>query len=302
MDTHQMGRTTVLTGDHVLLPDLVLTTRANQQYLHTGLDSPEHCLDVKHFALYPHDVQYDFNSRGFRDEEWPQNLEDLQRAIWCIGDSFTVGVGQPYDHIWPQILSARTGRRTINVAMDGASNAWISRRARQIQQEIRPANMVIMWSYWHRRESTDATLSDEKRRLLKGDSLEPAEDISEFGRCRQSIDRSMGRIDECLIPDYFGHSATRMTLEACWKDIRGDSWPIEAPLDRRSFDLLPKSVIDEIDQLHNCTPYFEDFYRLEETIRDVICVPRLDLARDGHHFDLATAKWLVDQLLIRWQD
>lgn len=284
------------------LADLVITSRAGQRYLHTGIDSPEHCIDPEHFAQYPHDVQYVFNSRGFRDSEWPNDLEQLQQAIWCVGDSFTVGVGQPYDHIWPRVLSARTGRRTINVAMDGASNAWISRRARQIQQEIQPANMITMWSYWHRRELSNSNLPDENRRLFRGDDLANSQDIGEFETCRLAINRNSGRVDECLIPDYFGHSGMRMALEACWNDIRGHSWPVSAPLDRQSFDLLPRSIIDEIDQLHNCLHHFVDFYRVEESIRDIICVPRLDLARDGHHFDIVTSTWLADCLLARWQD
>ena len=283
------------------LVDLRLPSRANLRDYFSGIDSPEHCLDSHHFRQYPHKVDYQYNSRGFRDDEWPQDLESLQQAIWCIGDSFTVGIGQPYAHIWPQVLSTRTSRRTINVAMDGASNAWIARRARQIQQEIAPTCMIIMWSYWHRRELPDVLLPDEQRRLLHADDLDHASDIEEFERCSGWID-PQGTVDQCLIPNYSNYSEAPVELGKIWNDIRGPSWPQAVPLDRGSFDRLSPAIIQEIEYLHACTKYFLDFYRSQAAVTNMISVPRLDLARDGHHFDVATSEWLVDRLMDRWRD
>lgn len=281
-----------------LLADFVLHTRANQHCAYNGIDSPDQCLDIEHFDRYPHTVDYQFNSRGFRDDEWPQDMDQLRQAIWCVGDSFTVGVGQPYAHIWPQVLSTRTGRRTINVAMDGASNAWIARRSRQIQQEIAPTRMIIMWSYWHRRELPDVSLPDEKRRLLHADDLDHSLDIEEFERCSGWID-PQGTVDQCLIPNYSG---VLVDLGKIWNDIRGPSWPQSVPLDRGSFDRLPPAIIQEIEELHACTKFFLDFYRAQSAVTNMISVPRLDVARDGHHFDVATSEWLVDRLMDRWRD
>ena len=155
----------VFAGADVILSDLILHSRVNGQWDYTGLDSPEYCLNIDYFWRYPHKVKYSYNSRGFRDTEWPESLQELQDAAWCVGDSFTVGLGQPYAHIWPQVLSRRLNRRTINVSMDGASNDWIYRRALQIHQEINPWLTIVMWSYTHRRESSDCSLGDEQRRL-----------------------------------------------------------------------------------------------------------------------------------------
>jgi hypothetical protein len=81
-----------------------------------------------------------------------------------VGDSFTSGLGVPYHHTWHQVLSDKLKINTINVSMDGASNSWITRKTIDLL-EIKPKNIIIQWSYIHRRESTDITLTDDNRRI-----------------------------------------------------------------------------------------------------------------------------------------
>lgn len=186
------------------LPDLVLRTRANQVWHFSGIDTPDQCLDKKHFDAYPLKVEYTFNSRGFRDEEWPTDIVELRDAVWCVGDSFTVGVGQPYDHIWPQVLARVTGKRTVNVSMDGASNDWIARRARQILDQLAPRNMVVMWSYVHRRESPNCTMADEDRLLFcdtKRDSSS-TDDHANLHACRTRLRGTCTQVIEAAIPNF----------------------------------------------------------------------------------------------------
>lgn len=186
------------------MPDLVLRTRANQVWHFSGLDTLDRCLDKQHFHAYPFKVKYHFNSRGFRDEEWPTDLNQLRDAIWCVGDSFTVGVGQPYDHIWPQVLARATGQRTINVSMDGASNDWIARRARQIIDQLAPRNTVVMWSYVHRRENPDTTLADE-RRLMFTDGIRDSNSLDDYDNlrtCRELVQAAGTQVIEAAIPDF----------------------------------------------------------------------------------------------------
>ena len=76
----------------MILPDFTISSKINQNWAYSGMDSPDLCLDSKHFKSYPYSVSYQYNSRGYRDHEWP---DDLQNAVWCIGDSFTVGIGSP---------------------------------------------------------------------------------------------------------------------------------------------------------------------------------------------------------------
>jgi len=146
-----------------VLPDLVLRRRQHQVWSHSGIDSPEHCVDLDHFRAYPWPIEYRYNSRGFRDQEWPNTAQELQSAVWCLGDSFTVGIGVPVEHTWAQCLERQLAQRCINISLDGASNDWIARRGSEILSVIQPRSMVVHWSYVERRE-LDTVQADEERR------------------------------------------------------------------------------------------------------------------------------------------
>ena len=115
----------------------------------SGLDSLESCLDKDHFKNYTKQVSYKFNSRGFRDVEWP---DDLSNVIWCVGDSFTVGLGQPFEETWPQLLENKLNRRCLNLGQDRCSNDSMALRVNEIYKLYKPKLILIMWSYlWRRR-------------------------------------------------------------------------------------------------------------------------------------------------------
>jgi hypothetical protein len=143
-----------------MLDELFLTTSANQCLTELGIDSYDQCLDKEFFKLYPYRVFYFFNSRGFRDNEWSDNIEN---SIWCMGDSFTVGLGQPFEHTWPQQLRTLTTDNIINISLNGASNDWIARKACYVLKHAAPKTMFIQWSYLHRRENQNKSLLDEQR-------------------------------------------------------------------------------------------------------------------------------------------
>ena len=148
----------------MILPSFYLSTRANQVWDYSGIDNADQCLDWVHFNNYPWPVQYKFNSRGFRDQEWPEDLHELKDAVWCFGDSFTVGFGAPWEHTWPFLLSKKINKRTINISMDGASNDWMSRKINEVIADIAPPWIAVQWSFTERREHPDSTLTDEQRR------------------------------------------------------------------------------------------------------------------------------------------
>lgn len=125
----------------------------------SGMDCLEECLNKGHFSNYPKKITYQYNSRGFRDNEWPT---DLSNVIWCVGDSFTVGIGQPFEETWPSILEKKTGRRCLNLGEDGCSNDTIALRVQDICRLYKPQLVVIMWSYLHRRRVNDIDIQFDK--------------------------------------------------------------------------------------------------------------------------------------------
>ena len=128
-------------------PDRVV--RKNSTHNAMGIDRR------RHFEEFPHKISYEYNSRGFRDVEWP---EDIQNTPVIFGDSFIVGIGQPVEHRTSNLLGA------VNVAMDGASNDWLARRGSEYIRMIRPLRAAVQWSYVSRREDADVTGNDLSRR------------------------------------------------------------------------------------------------------------------------------------------
>lgn len=145
-----------------MIAPLVLPGTVNQFTTYVGIDSPQHATSISHFNEYKKLVVYRYNSLGYRDDEWP---EDITNQIWSIGDSFTLGLGQPINEIWPNLVQDKLQRRVINVSMNGASNDWIARRIEYILANFNPCAILVQWSYLHRREHPDASRSDEERAL-----------------------------------------------------------------------------------------------------------------------------------------
>ena len=161
----------------MILPNFKLESKINQTYTILGIDCIEEARDKKHWLTYEKLVEYKFNSRGFRDIEWP---EDLDNAVWCFGDSFTVGMGQPYTEIWPQLLQQQTSTRTINISLNGASNDWIARKVIELLEYLTPTAVCIQWSYLHRRESRFSNLSDEARSVHYNSTLSSQDNYENF--------------------------------------------------------------------------------------------------------------------------
>jgi hypothetical protein len=267
----------------------------NQRWQYSGIDSPENCLNKNHFYHYTFEVSYEYNSRGFRDSEWPDSVDELRDAIWCLGDSFTVGLGQPLAHTWPKVLEATVGRRCINVSMDGASNDWIRRRMRDIKMAVQPRNMVIMWSYLSRRESPDDTLSDEDRRLHY-DLADFDQDVNNFNACVQSVIENQGstQVMMFIIPKF-----ARFDGEPSWSEIKGISWPPNIPTSMQKLQDLPPMVKKELLHDFNCWDGLVQYIDVKAVLDryKIQVVPQLDWARDAHHFDIATTQWVVNKIM-----
>jgi hypothetical protein len=284
----------------MILPDLVLKSRVNVQCNETGLDSYNQCPDQDHFKNFPHAVEYHYNSRGFRDSEWPSDPKDLKSAIWCVGDSFTVGLGSPFSHTWPQVLQKNTESRVINVSMDGASNNWIARRILDIHNAIAPEIIVVMWSYFHRREAA-VDGSDEEKRLHFTEANERF-DLLNFIKCFTDVNRLQNvNLIHFLIPlAYPNDNAKDKLLINLWNNIKGPTWPQRPPKNFQELENLPEFIINQLkhvfcvyQELHNILGSFVDY----SCISSIHHVQQLDWARDKHHFDIFTSRWVARQVM-----
>lgn len=282
----------------MILPDFLLPSRVNQCWQYSGMDTYEHCHNKKHFEQYPHSITYNYNSRGFRDQEWPASLEELKSAIWCVGDSFTVGLGSPVEHTWPWVLQKQTGRRTINISMDGASNNWIARKTIDILQEIKPQHIVIHWSYTHRREADYESVYDTFWIQFYQDVRDP----SWPAHC------TLKQFND--LPDNIKHELLSWhgpLPTVSDEDLRLNYQP-GATTDDDLFNTI--NCINNVTQaststkiIHSFIPEFcVDSQQVQQKlsrqhISHILEFSRLDLARDGHHYDIKTSQAFVNQIV-----
>jgi hypothetical protein len=220
---------------------------------------------------------------------------ELKEAVWCIGDSFTVGIGSPAEFTWPQRLSVAINKRTINVSMDGASNEWIARIAQHIISAVDPKKIVIMWSHTHRREHSNTLLSDEDRRI-QFIKTTVQEDLNNLLACKKQVDSVANHVVNFAIPG--AHSGVLSGVTECWNKIRDSSWPVDAPATAAEFLALPSDIMLEIKNLHKLQDDIQntlEFAHFLKTQHNVMLVQRLDIARDSHHFDKITADWVAQQ-------
>lgn len=271
-----------------------------------GIDNPNECLDLEHFKKYQWPFEYMFNSRGFRDREWPTDPELLKNSIWCVGDSFTLGVGSPLSHTWPTVLSSVINRPIINCSMDGASNEWIHDIVACIIEAFDPLNIAIMWSYTHRRKNsyTKKILYDRipEWKQVYDDLRQPHWPRCDTAQRFESLPRYIKEIVLNQIdPDRYKndladrihyvdstHEDDLHNFIQCLKSLRKyqrhqiihSSIPGFAPS-----PLIPVSreILEKEDFY---IPYFDN----------------LDRARDGHHFDIVTARWVSEQMSLILRD
>lgn len=284
----------------MILPNIFLPARSNLVEDCTGIDSLAMCQDIKHFKSYPHPVNYHYNSRGFRDAEWPDTLED---SIWCLGDSFTVGLGQPYDHIWPQVLQHRINTRTINVSLNGASNSWIARKAQEILQEIKSCTIIIHWSFLQRCE-----LDEESTRELQWerfyndvkDSTWPIVTSKQINTLPHEIQVELETIHNNnnwrIIDDENRLLQVDFSVPP-EQNITNTINAIKAIESSKNNNKVVHSFITDFSFMtKEVTPSFNE--QLDSLlIKYIPEFPKLDLARDGYHYGELTSSKFVDQII-----
>lgn len=278
----------------MILPDFVIPSKVNQVWNYTGIDSEEYCKNLQGFRHYPHSISYVYNDRGFRDQAWPTSHDNLAHSIWCVGDSFTVGIGSAREHTWSYVLQQATGTRTINIGMDGASNQWIARRTIDICQQVQPKTLVVHWSYVHRRElCMDLALPlfwKEWYHTVRGSSW-PDCDWEHRNSLPEHILKEIQVVHGGWprVPDEFR--------------IRYYSKCTDEDDMANALDCMNQvnAHCGQTKVIHSFIPHFSPgAYKgyVESQLSGLIVpeVPYLDRARDGHHYDILTSQWLVDQI------
>ncbi len=298
----------------MILPSFVLNSKIKKQFNTADrLDLREHSHNPTYYDQYPWPVTYKYNSRGYRDQEWP---DDLNHAIWCFGDSFTVGLGSPIDHTWCHCLQQLSQQRVINISMAGASNNWIARKIQELLSEVVPRTIVTQWSYAHRRElDIDRVPFDicQKWDQFYSDIRDPSwpdTALADFYNLPQRIQEEVRNFD-------FNGNNQQLSD---WLDIISTQHYDNDEARRLHYDHNAwiqddiNNVIDCVNQVesvtaeHNITvihSFIPDFINNEhwESISQVMPVKRyiepfkkLDLARDGLHYDLVTATYVAEKI------
>jgi hypothetical protein len=302
----------------MLLPSFILRSRQNQLFTESGIDTLKECIDKTYFKNYLHQIEYQHNSRGYRDAEWPDTITELQNAIWCFGDSFTVGLGSPLTHTWVNILQSKSNQRCINVSMDGASNNWMARKILTLLEEINPKLIIIHWSFTHRNEESNTALSDEDRRIWTDNNfLAESGLLSEFNSFINFINlikqveqkKQKTKIIHSFIPKFFESSfinhpiqveSNDHSIQTQWNNIRGPEWP-ETPNNQLSTviqqELKDFGMYDLIKQYCELSGRLRPYYEFLNTVEYVPELINLDFARDSLHYDIITATNFVDRLV-----
>ena len=290
----------------IILPDFVLLSRIYLEENFTGIDTEKSCFNPEWFNQYPHAVAYRYNSRGFRDAEWP---DDLTNAIWCIGDSFTVGLGSPLHHTWPNILQQKTRTRCINVSLDGASNQWISRKIVRLSQSLSPHCVVVHWSYIHRRESSIdhiKTLNSawtEFYNNIKDPSWPDCLTLNDFDQLPEFIKKEIleihaGPVEHalCLAREHLNDEHRRVHFDPNSNEQEDIEDTINCILRVHELGInvihsfIPKFASESAaKQITNCLDQLQCRY--------VEPFSNLDLARDGHHYDIITSEFFTNQII-----
>jgi len=275
------------------------------QATESGMDAYDRCGPeaTEHFRNYPWPIEYNFNSRGFRDTEWPRDFNELKSAIWCVGDSFTLGIGSPRQHTWPYQLGELTGSRVMNCSMDGASNEWISDLAVNILDAFDPPNMVIMWSYTHRR----AGIGQKTPNKIVYDRVPQwkitYDDMREifWPRCNTLAQFNALPIEiKQRVLDKIGEDQFQNDLTARMHYVRSTDQDDLENL-KQCIECVQKYQRQHI--VHAAIPQFAPEHMMlashaiiEQQPQWIPQFQNLDLARDSHHFDIKTSKWVAEQV------
>ena len=117
--------------------------------------------------------------------------------VWCVGDSFTVGMGQPFEETWPQLLGKKLGKTCLNIGEDGCANDTMALRIQEICKSYTPKLVVVMWSYFARRRVSGVNVDHDKN------DFGVDEDMANFSKNFKIVNELPTNIINLIIPHAF---------------------------------------------------------------------------------------------------
>ncbi len=219
---------------------LIEKDRAGKRIDRTGLDTHELCIDKRHFENYKKKINYEYNSRGFRDVEWPVDFSD---SICCIGDSYTEGLGQPFEETWPQLLQEKTGKTCINLGVNGASAESMRMRAESAVKTHKANNVVIMWSFVHRRRINGKDMHyDDRGREGFNDKA----DLENFLHNFDLANKLEAKIVNTVVPNAFWNERMEYVVDKKTNNALIKFKQLDFARDGYHFDILTCQNITEL--------------------------------------------------------
>lgn len=105
----------------------------------------------------PDDIEYRYNSQGFRCIEF-NRIPKGSYVVASIGDSNVEGIGLPVEHTWPHLLCEKLRPLidsevcNLNLGLGASSNQHIAIRACRAMRspELHPDVVFVAWTYPHR--------------------------------------------------------------------------------------------------------------------------------------------------------
>lgn len=94
--------------------------------------------DLARLGWIDADITYQFNSAGFRCDEFAEN------SVMFLGCSMTFGIGLPLHQLWVTRVSNALNRPCANLAVSGSSNDTAFRMAQYWVEKTQPAIVVLM--------------------------------------------------------------------------------------------------------------------------------------------------------------
>lgn len=145
-------------------------TSDNQPWYLKNIQNPEAYQQLSDLGFLNTQVDYRYNSHGFRTEEF-----DRQFDVVCFGCSFTMGTGVHSKDTWPGQLQSLTGLEIANLGHAGSSNDTAVRFALHYLPLLRPRYAVWLQTDMHRIELIDESYPMSLN-ILASDTANPCAD------------------------------------------------------------------------------------------------------------------------------